>query len=196
MGGFISLGFRYKDRADQKIKTVFMQHWTNDVSQRFMHKDFIDCGDAFYEFIAEGEPEHKMYDELYCRRVDKLEQTEYGFILVDFVNKKAYSANEYCRAFKLNYDRLTLYLEEEDSVKKNILELADLGWLSPIQSIDYSCSGGAKYSTNTSSKDFIKNFNSSKLAWRIWIDDDVMKVETSDDLTIKAARKWMKENGW
>ena len=89
MGGAVFVGIRFPSG-----KEVLTEQWTNPMSGWFCNKRFLEGDEAFLEELMafeEGDewPKNEGRDAVF--------PSEYGVVLIDFVNMKAFSRQDYAR---------------------------------------------------------------------------------------------------
>lgn len=189
MGGTISLGFRFKDK-DDKIKNLFMFHWTNDLPERFLSKSFISQGDDFYKLIDESDEHHPEYHSSYARRTSSLQESEYGFVLVDFVNRKCLANNHYFRPFRKCFFNGASLGGDEDFVAQ-LKELSEIDWLDVYQQDGIE---------SMNKNDFLNGLEKSGFMCVVKLKPEIFEVEHYNsfetDVDWQKATDWMKAHGW
>ena len=120
MGGEIFVGVRYRDK-DGAIKEQCQLRWTNEMPYIFMTPSFLEQGEAFEKFLNEARPRGEWPRPKLVKHIDG---SEYGVILIDFVQRKVFSRNNYCKPGSQYTARFYQGVEEDIG---NMYELARRG---------------------------------------------------------------------
>lgn len=186
MGGQITIGIRHPQRG-----TTFAHRWTNDFPWRFMQPSFLDGGEEALKYIDEAKPEHEWP---LPKRLPRLQNSEYGIVLIDFITREVYSRQGYNTPGVLYY---TANLSTADSQAYSaIVELIRRGQIAVIKEWDFTGDDeGPKPSTPAA---FLKKARTERSSWTIQLAPDVFKIDATGDkpTTITEAKAWMKKRGW
>lgn len=120
MGGKICVGIRHT--LNGAPEEIFLFCHTNPLSRLFMTRDFLEQGETLRKFIAEAKPENH-WDRNQRINEPKLPKDSYGFVLIDFVNKRLFSQNDYTSYGSLIFN--ILYASPQDPDLACMIDLLD-----------------------------------------------------------------------
>jgi hypothetical protein len=91
MGGTVFVGIRRGDGSEHLYEC-----WTNSIPWWFANPDFVTDGSGVDEFIRLAEERVASGESIYTKRHHSVTYSEYGVILIDFIEKKILSCQGYC----------------------------------------------------------------------------------------------------
>jgi hypothetical protein len=206
MGGEIFVGIRYKDK-DNVIKEQCMLRWTNELPLIFMQPSFLEQGTAFEKFLADANPKNEWPQPKLVKRVDA---SEYGIVLIDFIQHKVFSRNDYCQPGHMytghNYQGVAKDLE-------NIYELARRGWLTCVWNNVFSIRTNGElllpaefmemirsmaFDTVTNGEKSRLTINMDKItSYEAILSDKIFNVDHEPTRPyLNEVKEWMDANGW
>ncbi len=190
------MGVRYKDKKGE-IKEVLMDRWTNDMPWRLMQPTFLDQGKEFKKFIAEAKPGNEWPQS---KLIDKIDRSEYGIVLIDFINHEIFSRNHYFTPGHLSVTSVSSAAQE---ILESTADLVKKGW---VQSIERDISRYAEgwCRLNILPIDFVDDVNDqiqnkNPFLYDIILSDGIFNIDAprgEQTPTIKETHAWLKKNGW
>lgn len=210
MGGTIAVGVRYLLPDKSGVKQQFMLRWTNDLPLWVIAPDFLNGGESFQEFINSGNATSPQYNQDYCRNTESLcSDAEYGFLLLDMINRKACFHTHYSNFGTFSYFSVDVDLSNELPV---LLSLCNMGAIGDVSVTSFEEST-PKQKTVEEFITFAQRCLNCEVMettfwWKLKLKPEFFEFTRIEDAKVKEispsrsaalsalSREWMRAQGW